>query len=569
MTASVPIAQVIYTNVDAQHSPTNRRGDQVVFATHNMLDEQEINEVGNRLADFDTQLAVAGKPGALYREQFFRTTSRKPVVARSIPLAQTDQGGRGGLFFAHALILAREAFRQSCHNNPFVLLDGLAFYRSLADCHRQPGVQKGYLPPLDWSGKPTHVDPGATLTPMGPFDPATLWPLLLATVRCCRANEQQRKTLGVNGFPQEMGLMLRQLFHWLPLSFRLRCSFDTCSTGDRLAQMPYLLLGLPGNVRRRQASLCLFDQGSRSFSPALPSHSRSLFEEWLREQLKQGDPPTAQRLEDAFHLSVCLEKGQLHEDKLRSVDDDLFEDIAFSEAGMSALSNLLHSYLADQLPPALVPAAYQPLLGEVFQRKARMISLLTREAQSEDLIHWLYAHYSRVTRFPDNQQLSGLAHVLQANKPTQDQEQWFDLIMMYLFWSRHWDEIYHRLSARLHDPHTAGLYEQRYQRFVEWALPRMPGRLELEIFESALGPGMGPTFLCATPADREFCRGWLRALLGGRRQPEDGLVGQLESHQPAVPARCRTWLMDMLIHRTFRDEAEEDKVTRHKSERGA
>src|SRR5712691_4750792 len=127
-------AQLIYTNVEADESPTGRRGFQVWLAAPS-LPEPLRRDIAKRLGDF--KVPAGSSPGEAARRHVYFSCAdagqRYFVLAQTVPLAEKDMFGRGGRFYAHAFVLAEEEF--ACVGcNPFALLDGgLVFETSLIE----------------------------------------------------------------------------------------------------------------------------------------------------------------------------------------------------------------------------------------------------------------------------------------------------------------------------------------------------------------------------------------------------------------------------------------------------
>ena len=124
---SLSAAQLVYTNVEKKLSPTGREGFQVWLRTPDALSDGEESEVQTRLADYEERRDPTTKDEPAVRHSFFLLSTGKAVIARTVPLAETDQYRRGGRFYAHAYILDPDDFR-ALDNDPFAVLDQVKFH---------------------------------------------------------------------------------------------------------------------------------------------------------------------------------------------------------------------------------------------------------------------------------------------------------------------------------------------------------------------------------------------------------------------------------------------------------
>src|SRR5687768_6542647 len=85
--------QLVYTNVEKQDSPTGRDGYQVWLRSPEVLGDGDETALMTRLGDFEAR-DVGDEPFA--RHQYFTLPSGRVVLARTVPLAETDKFSRAG-----------------------------------------------------------------------------------------------------------------------------------------------------------------------------------------------------------------------------------------------------------------------------------------------------------------------------------------------------------------------------------------------------------------------------------------------------------------------------------------
>ena len=123
MTAQLPVRQLIYTNVEVEDSPTHQRGFQIWQWSENLTSEQR-RQIAKKLEDFRLPPGISGGEGrGLVRHVFCRLAEGMNLIGRTVPLEERDKFGRGGRFFAHAVLLTDEQF-DSIGLNPFRIIDG-------------------------------------------------------------------------------------------------------------------------------------------------------------------------------------------------------------------------------------------------------------------------------------------------------------------------------------------------------------------------------------------------------------------------------------------------------------
>src|SRR5262249_47712085 len=146
------------------------------------------------------------------------------VLARTVPLAETDRFSRAGRFYAHAVVLGSNEFRK-LGNDPFAVLDQVTFQSSLEEGEQAGDAGKGALPAVPLDEREAKRD-GMTL------DRNQLSEVLPSLLRAC--GKEKPVLIGVAGTPSQVLRFARDVFAWLPPSLRLPCNFDTLSTGRSL-----------------------------------------------------------------------------------------------------------------------------------------------------------------------------------------------------------------------------------------------------------------------------------------------------------------------------------------------
>ena len=139
---TLTVGQLVYTNVEKQNSPTGRDGYQVWLRSPDALGDGDETFLLTRFGDFESR-DVGDEP--LERHLYFTLPTGRIVLARAVPLAETDKFNRTGRFYVHAIVLAPGAFRQ-LGNDPFAVLDQVTFQGSVEEGEKVGDPAKGWLP---------------------------------------------------------------------------------------------------------------------------------------------------------------------------------------------------------------------------------------------------------------------------------------------------------------------------------------------------------------------------------------------------------------------------------------
>ena len=228
---AVRAAQLVYSNVEAEHSPTNRRGFQVWLCSPGLREHHR--EIARRLEDFDWPTPDAAVNRVTERFTFFRTAAGDYVIARTVPLTERDALNRAGRFHAHAVVLSPDTFA-AIGNDPFRVLDCFPFQSGPG-----PVIETGAWRHEDPFGPaPIAVGPPKDVEPALAEVAAKLLPLLTRWL-----DGDDPRPVALPARPERVAAFLRAVFRFLPPALRARATFDTLSTGQSLAALPVRIAG--------------------------------------------------------------------------------------------------------------------------------------------------------------------------------------------------------------------------------------------------------------------------------------------------------------------------------------
>ena len=222
--------QLLYTNVEADRSPTRVRGFQVWLASE-QLSANDRRFIARRIDDYLFPSSVKPDDQSFTRFCYFRLEGNRFAIGRTVPLLKRDKFGRGGLFHAHVVVLAEADF-QKIFYDPFRIIDTFKFSErpeQFADW------ELGILPPVDLESLESGESRYEGISPDA-----------LARIADYVKNNDQR-TLVLPIKPDLAIDRFRQIFRGLPVELRVLASFDTFSIGASLGQIPFQVVASGGS----------------------------------------------------------------------------------------------------------------------------------------------------------------------------------------------------------------------------------------------------------------------------------------------------------------------------------
>lgn len=268
-------AQLVSGVLTSRQSLTGQAGYQTLFCTRDLLATDEI-----RIIERQVQFSFSGESEAKW--QSYRLSSNRHVISRIMPIAEPDEFGRRGRFFAHSLIFDAADVGQ-IDETLFDLLQDARFFVSLDKVLASAAMSDGHISAVaieckkqwakeaqnslrDWSGE--HLNQ------------------LYQLMRDPQQLIDQRQHVTFVGSEDEIIAALKVAYLLAPASERKSCSFDTRAParleqsdvafwghGVKAAETAdYLIDGGRREVRIRAASPVLAD----GFSPEKVSPALSL-----------------------------------------------------------------------------------------------------------------------------------------------------------------------------------------------------------------------------------------------------------------------------------------------------
>jgi len=310
-------AQVVFTRVEPEFSPTAREGYQIVWASP-WLVPAVVSEIESRVCCY-SPLPERGPRlqfSALRSGGYFAARSEEVEVSRRV----CDRAGRR-VFLAQAGWVSDEALERPDFN-PFAVLDAFAGVQRVEDLVDRFGQATGVATDLD-------IDGGDGLSGRLGKDAAEGSAALALTGEILSMSQPvSTARFFLRGESGKVESVLRMLWAFLPPVLRKRCSFDTEIYNCFNSRASYLLLA--GHRPPPGMELTLVDLAA----PAIPSvtdEACKVYLAWLSRALSAGGESVMATTETAYQIAQTLCRRELAS-KLEVLDRDTCREILQHEA---------------------------------------------------------------------------------------------------------------------------------------------------------------------------------------------------------------------------------------------
>jgi hypothetical protein len=434
-------AQVVYGNVEAARSARRQGGFQVLFRSSSHLTEDDVTR------EIEPRLFLDVEVGQQTKRVFSVIGGDRIVLAQVIPVAGTDEHGRHGLYFGHALVFSKNDFRK-VDNNPFLIFDSFPFFTSIDEAIARGGNDRGDIPLVSISF-PRRI----TQDEYDGLSREQLFELTRFSRRLLKSTEHG-SSLVFYGNAGNVFDILRDMFFLLPTQLRFRCSFDTLFAGGNYGKTPYFAFGLPLD-HSRDRRFAGFDVERGELSPAVGPASLTSYDLWLKWMLKPPLPEIAGYTDEAVRIAAVLDGEVSTGDQRQRNVDSLLPFRAIVE---KRLENQAKGQLGEILGNRIVPQ----VLAWAREQGAAVLDSLRRDFSCEQLEGWLTAAYSNYHERPSTTELEQLGRFSAENQRS-------FLRLVYLRWMRQWPEL--RATLR-------SLETSPSDHFKKWALATMSAQVQ-------------------------------------------------------------------------------------------
>ena len=420
---AITAAQVIYTNVEVEQSPTGNRGFQTVFYTTDRISREILEtEIEPALQYFPrSNFGPKDSPAELL---FFTLSTGQVVVGQITPLlTEVDKFNRKKMLFAHVLVFDGPEFRRVLDNNPFAVIDANPFARSYDDL-----MAAGHVIPTKINIPSTTVTAAISDTESDlrnlPRQLCTVEGLrtLLLMASAAATPKREADCLQIRGNPVVFLDFMRMLFALVPPAFRTACSFDTSYVSDtgqaKTAMARRWANGVGEGQKIKDDSAIIIDlqngtaelDGTR-FQPLTP------FEQWFAEVSRQTDfvlnPQTIPRVHAASSLQELL-WGQI--DSLPcDVDDELFR--GFLAVNSEYIRRLLQKNFAKYPGAGFAEELTAHALNWVGAAGPSALSNVPRRFSDDRICEWLVPRLEgHPTRKLNSEEVTALGQVAKSLK---------------------------------------------------------------------------------------------------------------------------------------------------------
>jgi len=430
---ALKVAQLIYTNVEKERSPTGKRGFQTLFYTKDALTEADVEAIEGRLLYYPSESEPT-------KSLFFRLGDDRIVVARIVPLAEPDKFGRKGRYLGHAFILQVDEFAQIGYH-PFVLLDVLSsrFISTVEEALAQGEFETGNIHAVTLQIPEEQVERENALIPeVRQWEGGAL--KALASLALQAATLQDRKeALTLIGNPVEAEEVLRVVFFLIPPPLRLECSFDTYFAGGNLTFNYFWAVGYP-SPPSPSPSYILFDARGRKPLAEVPVPPESPYNTWLFHHLSQRDyEGVAEHKAQAFLLHNFLLACPVETRALEAIPSSVVGP--FFDLNRPYVDRMMQRELERVVGAGLSARILAEMRSEYRYRPKELLSALLGGFEPASLTPILYRSLSRDLRArPSGHEMQELETLLREVEHS-------PLQAILLFWRRNYDRLSRHLET--------------------------------------------------------------------------------------------------------------------------
>jgi hypothetical protein len=216
----ITAAQHVFGILTAKQSPRGDSGYQTVLSTNGLLTQEQVRLI-ERLVSHG--VGPSGKPKWLSHG----LPGRRTVVTRVIPIAEPDEFGRRGRYFAHSLVFNSSDLRLF-DDFPFPILQVRHFFPSLDDVLACDGLQSGNVPAVSIEVERESVQELLNLFQGWSGEELNRFVMLMNDPKALIDQGQQVAFIGSE---QQIMEALRVAILLAPFAVRELCSFDTNAVG--------------------------------------------------------------------------------------------------------------------------------------------------------------------------------------------------------------------------------------------------------------------------------------------------------------------------------------------------
>lgn len=442
-------AQVIFTNVEIEFSPTGHRGFQTVFFTEEKINKEVLqSEIEPSLQYFPR--SDFGPKDSPPEFVFFPLSSGQVAVGRITPLLdQVDKFGRKKMIFAHMLVFDATEFRDHLDNNPFAVHDADPFYRSYEQVLESEKVRPGRfnIAPRLVNIEIRNLLFRADCMPRYLRSGENLKKLILMA---SAASNPKRKSyvLEVHGSPDKFWNVMRSLFAVMPPSLRSACSFDTCFVGDtgqaKSSRSNFWANGVGARQRLQQDSVIRMDLDRQDSELSQASTDiQTPFEQWLASRSEMTlQTLTSESTQQQFHFISVLQDllwGRRNSPgDFGAAEQQLFEE--FFAANTRYIAQLLRKNFSRFPGEAVADYLVERALKSIKAEGPTALSSVPRRFPGAQLCEWLVPRYQQSSGArPKPEELEAIQRCAFADVPSTDVSETERLLRaFYLYWVKNW-----------------------------------------------------------------------------------------------------------------------------------
>ena len=377
---TVPVAQHIYTSVEARKSPRNIPGYQTLYCTPRIIDENEDRQIAQHL--------LFHGPSQKVKRLLFSLPSKKVVLSTVRGLPDLDHSGRTGIYIAHSLIFDSESFI-AVGADPFAIFKSFPFVGSISQARELGDPQGG----IGVYGCPVCKDTTSQIKA------AELWSLknlnqLAQLALGARELAEMRRSVAILGSHEEIELALKAALLAVPTALRGECSFDTGHENCESILNYFWAVGLQKRPNNRDS--IVVDAHDRRLEQHSFEPGNSTYSAYVAFQIRHGKLQYLAKWKDhAFALCRFLDGFSYDYSLIANAPGELIEVLGILRP--RHVDDRVFTRIGEFLPAILAQRVFRRLKNNV-SLADYFIPLATGKWQEDALLRILAEDYLSALR---------------------------------------------------------------------------------------------------------------------------------------------------------------------------
>ncbi|KOR29103.1 hypothetical protein TI05_15700, partial [Achromatium sp. WMS3] len=331
-------AQLIYTNVEKEQSPTARGGFQTVLSTHDSLNKNQIRQIEQYLQ------YNSGFTDPIKKLFFTINQGQQIVLVHIHPMPDADAFKHSERYFAHALIFEAKDW-DNVRAEPLSILRTFSFFETVEQALDQGDFTTGNIGLVEVE---TSIPIDSVQIKLWNLDT-----LIQMVLYAAQANllARRKQSLAYIGSPEDMTTVLEPILRLVPNVLRKDCCFDSFFYKCNPVANYFWAVGLPEEPLG--GKFIKIDIAKQQIITTSPLQPNTIFEHWITKQINAGSIlQIFEAVEDSWLLCNWLDNKLTIEHLPEQVPEWILSTI--SELNETAIIRQARVRLNEVLPKTLV-----------------------------------------------------------------------------------------------------------------------------------------------------------------------------------------------------------------------